>query len=336
MPEIRSAQFPRAPRSHIRLYNLALTRRPVLTLNIAGALTTLGLGPATNMPGDLIALTTDAGGAWLTLKPTLFKQWLQPWIGSEPLTQLPSMLRNAAYHAALAPLLTALNAMSGLSFSLTESPAPLPESTARLGLRLTDTPAQNLNAVLCLDDATAAVLTARLERLPLAVVKQEPWPTLPVSVTLWIGQIRLTPQEFRHLELSDMLLFPSSAPDATLELTLRQSGRPVAVAHLHRRQLLIAHLVPIAMSEPSQAPDTPRPPLNPDDLEIRIDFDLGDLTLPLRELRAIQPGYSFELDRPDAQSVRIVAGSQVIGYGELVQIDDRLGVRVTSLFQSPE
>ena len=90
------------------------------------------------------------------------------------------------------------------------------------------------------------------------------------------------------------------------------------------------------MSEPSQAPNPAPAPLNPDDLEIRLDFDLGHLTLPLRELRTIQPGYSFELDRPDPQPVRILAGSQVIGYGELVQIDDRLGVRVTSLIQSPE
>ncbi len=90
------------------------------------------------------------------------------------------------------------------------------------------------------------------------------------------------------------------------------------------------------MSEPSQTPDPVPAPLNPDDLDIRLDFDLGHLTLPLRELRTIQSGYSFELDRPNPQPVRILAGSQVIGYGELVQIDDRLGVRVTTLIHSPE
>ena len=335
MPEIRPARFPRTPRAQVRLCNFTITRRLILTLNIAGESITLALGPAVDMPGDIIALNAGSGSAWLTLKPTLFEQWLRPWIGSETLTQLPSVLRKAAYHAALAPLFAALHAATGIVFVLTESPTPLPESPARLGLWLTDTPDGNPSALLHLDDATVAALTTRLEHLPAAGVK-EPWPGLPVHITLWIGQTWLTPQELRQLERSDILLLPPSAPDAPLELMLRQAGWPLAIAHLQRRQLLIARLVPTAMSEPSQAPATPPSALDPDDLKIRLDFDLGCLTLPLRELRTIQPGYSFELDRPDSQSVRIVAGSQVIGYGELVHIDDRLGVRVTSLFQSPE
>ncbi|NJN46695.1 MAG: YscQ/HrcQ family type III secretion apparatus protein, partial [Candidatus Competibacteraceae bacterium] len=61
--------------------------------------------------------------------------------------------------------------------------------------------------------------------------------------------------------------------------------------------------------------------------------DLGHLTLPLGELQNLQPGYSFELDVPAIGPVRILAGSQVIGRGELVHIEDRLGVRVIELFK---
>lgn len=236
MPEIRPAQFPRALRSHVQLYNLTATRRLTLTFNSAGESITLRLGPVTNpMPGDPTALTTGSGSAWLMLKPPLLEQWLQPWIGSETLSRLPPALRDAAHHAALNPLLTTLNLATGLVFDLAESPTPLPESPVRLGLWLTDAVADNLNAVLYLDDATATALTAHLERLPVAVVAQEPWPTLPVNVTPWIGQTRLTPQELRDLEIGDVLLLPPSAPDAPLELMLRQSGWPLAVVRLHHR-----------------------------------------------------------------------------------------------------
>ncbi len=202
-------------------------------------------------PGDPIALATGSGNAWLMLKPPLLEQWLQPWIGSETLSRLPPALRHAARHAALNPLLTALNVATGLVFDLTESPVPLPESPARLGLWSSDVVVGDASAILYLDDATAAALTAHLERLPVATVAPEPWPTLPVNVTPWIGQTHLTPQELRSLEIGDVLLLPPSAPDVPLELMLRQSGRPLAVVRLHHRQLLIDRLVPAVMSEPS-------------------------------------------------------------------------------------
>lgn len=336
MPDIRPAQFPHEPCSQIRLCNLVVTRRLVLPLEIAGESSALWMGPTADLPGTPIALTAGSGNVWLTLTPALFQQWLQPWIGHEPLTRLPPALREAAREAALAPLLTALKATTGLAFALTESSTPPPETCAQIGLWRTDSPAGTPDGVLHLDDAVAAALTARLERLPAAAPSSEPWPALPIEVTLWLGQTRLTVQECRGLEISDILLLPPAAPDAALELILRHAGRPLAATHLHRRQLLIDRLVPTAMSERSPVPAAPQPPLDPDQLEIRLDFDLGYLTVPLRELRTIQPGYSFELDRPDPQAVRIVAGAQVIGYGELVQIDDRLGVRVTALHQAPE
>lgn len=340
MPDIRSAQFPRALRAHVRLYNLAISRRPVLRLGDAGESITLGPSSLTDLPDAVpIVLASASGQAWLALEPVLLKQWLQPWIGNETLTSLPPVLRSAAYHAALDPLFTALDAATGIAFSPAESPAPLPSASARLGLWLTDPGAGRPCALLAVDDAIAAVLTARLERLPLSVGEPERWSNLPVEVTLWLGQSHLSAEEFRGLASGDILLLPSSMPaNAALELRLRQAGQGqfLAIAHLQRGQLLINRLVSAAMSEPAHTPDTASAPLDPDALPIRIEFDLGGLTLPLRELRAIQPGYSFELDRPAPQAVRLMVGSQVIGHGELVQIDDRLGVRVTALFPAPE
>lgn len=337
MPDIRLAQFPRNSRAQIRLYNLAATRRPHLQLDIAGEAAALQPAPLANIPSDPVALTAGSGSAWLTLAPTLFERWLRPWTGGEALTHLPPALRNAARQAALTPLFDALKTATGMLFNLTDLPAPTPESAIPLGLWLTDE--THPSGVLRLDDPAAAVLATHLERLPITAMDQEPWPNLPVAVTPWIGQTRLTLAEFQQIESGDILLLSPSMSDAMFELILRQARRPLAVARfLNPRQLCIDRLAPTAMSEHelARAADAPPSALNPDDLDIRIDFDLGHLTLPLRELRAIQPGYSFELDQHGPQPVRLVSGSQVIGYGELVQIDDRLGVRVTALLQSSE
>lgn len=327
-PDLRPAQFRRYSPAQVRLDNLAATRR--LVLDIAGAAATLRPGSVAERPEEAIALVAGSSNAWLTLAPARLERWLRPWIGGETLSRLPLALRDAAHQAALTPLFTALTTTTGMVFTLAEGHPLPPAATNSLDLWLTDD--GQPSAVLHLDAAAMVALAVLLERLPMATPNQEPWPTLPVVTTLWIGQTRLTLREFEQIERGDIVLLPPSLSGSTLELVLRHARRSLAVAHLDHHQLLIDRLLPATMSEPAA---TAHLPLNPDDLEIRIDFDLGQLTLPLRELRAIQPGYSFVLTPPGPQPVRIVAGSQVMGYGELVQIDERLGVRITTWFQPP-
>lgn len=326
MPDIRPAQWPTLTLAQQRLDNLLVTRRP--TLELADDRMTLQPGGAA-ISGDWIALASGSSHAGLIVIPALLERWLQPWIGGETLSRLPPVLGEAARQAALAPLLSALRSATGLGFSLTKTACP-PDATH---LSLSSNAAGSPSAALYLDPPATAALTAHLQHLPPVTLEQEPWPTLPVTVTLWIGQTHLTPREFSQIESGDILLLPPAPSGCAVRLTLRQGRRWLATGDLRCGQFLIDRVFSTPMSEPVTDP-TPAP-LNPDDLEIRIDFDLGHLTLPLEELRTLQPGYSFTLTRPSPQPVRIVAGSQTLGYGELVQIDDRLGVRVTTLFPSP-
>ena len=73
-----------------------------------------------------------------------------------------------------------------------------------------------------------------------------------------------------------------------------------------------------------------------DGVPIRISFDLGDVTLTLAQALALQPGQAITLSRPLNGPVRIRANGAVIGEGDLVQIDDQLGVSIRSLFASGE
>ena len=65
-----------------------------------------------------------------------------------------------------------------------------------------------------------------------------------------------------------------------------------------------------------------------EDLPVRLVFDLGERMLTLGELRRLQPGHTFDLGRPLAGAVRIRANGALVGVGELVEIDGRLGVAV--------
>ncbi|MEO1525619.1 MAG: FliM/FliN family flagellar motor switch protein [Planctomycetota bacterium] len=65
------------------------------------------------------------------------------------------------------------------------------------------------------------------------------------------------------------------------------------------------------------------------DLEIPIQFGLGNVDVALSRLDSIQAGYVFELGTPIDQPVVVRSGGTSIGRGSLVQIGDRLGVRIT-------
>jgi type III secretion protein Q len=65
---------------------------------------------------------------------------------------------------------------------------------------------------------------------------------------------------------------------------------------------------------------------------VTLEFELGNLTLPLGEIAGLKPGYVFQLPgRLEDARVVIRAGGRVVGRGELVAVGEVLGVQVTAL-----
>lgn len=78
-------------------------------------------------------------------------------------------------------------------------------------------------------------------------------------------------------------------------------------------------------------------PLNVDAIPLRLTFDLGDKHVKLGELRAMQVGEIIEQGHPLADGyVCIRANGAVVGWGDLVDIDGRAGVRILRLAGGPE
>lgn len=67
-------------------------------------------------------------------------------------------------------------------------------------------------------------------------------------------------------------------------------------------------------------------------INIKLSFDLGDRSIPISELQALQPGEIFNLERPiNDGAVHIRANGTLIGYGELIDIDGKIGVLISKL-----
>lgn len=68
-----------------------------------------------------------------------------------------------------------------------------------------------------------------------------------------------------------------------------------------------------------------------DQLPVTISFDVGQKQLTFDQLQQLHEGYTFELDKKVDASVSVLANGQCIGQGEWVQVNDKLGVRITHL-----
>ena len=68
-----------------------------------------------------------------------------------------------------------------------------------------------------------------------------------------------------------------------------------------------------------------------DSVPVRLSFDLGERTLSLGELKALQVGQSFDLVQPLSSAVQLRVNGALIGTGELVEIDGQIGVTITAL-----
>lgn len=73
-----------------------------------------------------------------------------------------------------------------------------------------------------------------------------------------------------------------------------------------------------------------------DDVPVTLSLELDRIELPFADLGELRVGsiVSFRATRP--QTVRVLANGRAFETADLVQIEDRLGVRITSLIQRPD
>jgi len=73
-------------------------------------------------------------------------------------------------------------------------------------------------------------------------------------------------------------------------------------------------------------------PIDINELNLPVKFELDTVSLPVVQLSALRPGYVVELPvTVNAARIRLTAYGQMIGLGELVTVGEHLGVRVLQI-----
>jgi type III secretion system YscQ/HrcQ family protein len=295
------------------------------------------------LAGDHVGVVRIGERIRFALKPEerLLAMLLAETIPLAEFDDLPPNVRGAALEASLESLLERVDHFSGARSVIerVENRASQQPFQAAVMLRLTrKADGLTSRAAVRTDEAGLEWLTGRLGRLP--GKHRRRLDHLPVVGGIDIGSLALTPAEIETLAPLDILLTGiDGAPSENAirfrfcdQLTL--IGRMTAPDRFLITNLKTAKEEPASMpSTDTETPDAEQNPLSVSEVPVTLLFEIGQVRLTMGELGQLQPGYTFKLnetverDRP----VTIKANGVPVGRGEIVQIDDRLGIRIRSL-----
>ena len=271
----------------------------------------------------------------LSLPPAALAAWADARLPELGAGALPAALQSAALETLLAEAAAALAPVSsaGAVRVLPEArDAALPHLwtvSARA-----ETRAEAALAVLEADDLGLMLLAGLLGQVAPGASAAIDTAALPVRLRAEIGQAALTAAELHEVAAGDVILLDEYrvGPEGELWLGIPQ-GQGLRVRAEHSSYLVTQGWTTLMTQTVPSADDAPTDePLDLDAVPVRLTFDLGDRMLPLAELQQLQPGAVFDLQRPLADGpVMIRANGALIGSGELVDIDGRIGVRVGTL-----
>jgi flagellar motor switch protein FliN len=83
--------------------------------------------------------------------------------------------------------------------------------------------------------------------------------------------------------------------------------------------------------EPHPGPIAMRPLETLSSVELPVTVELGRTRLLMKELLSLRPGSVVELDRHVGAPVDVFVNSTLLAHGEVVVVDDELGVRITAI-----
>src|SRR6185436_5476297 len=67
------------------------------------------------------------------------------------------------------------------------------------------------------------------------------------------------------------------------------------------------------------------------DIPVELSVELGACNLPMRQVLQLEPGSIVQLDRTADAPVDIYVNHKLVARGEVVVLEDRLGIRVTQV-----
>ena len=263
----------------------------------------------------------------------MLDQLLPKPLNHKSVSKLPKDLSQAALIHSFSPVFMAAQQASGLSL----------EFISLEPVRASDQPME-LSLCLTIDEThheTLLTATPNLlevfSRLPAHIYEQAP--DISIWANLFLGRSILSRLEVSELAIGDVVFLQQHVTGQQLAVRINRHTAFVGEADgttitLRQRMDLMeeqeSQTAPEANDEANKSTHE-NTGIDLSELSVELLFEIGCQQFSAQEIQGMQPGYVFDLDRPIEQPVQIRANGKLIAQCELVQIDNRLGARITTL-----
>lgn len=140
------------------------------------------------------------------------------------------------------------------------------------------------------------------------------------------GSSLLTPSELSSIEVGDILLMDNSIDPNRNQLHLRFSSNKIFLSEKQEGSTSYNILEELFIENTSPAEEQEK--------SLLLSFDLGKTVVSLGQLEQIGIGYSLALESDFSNLITIRINNQAIGKGNLIDISNRVGIRITHLTQN--
>lgn len=320
-------------KNEIKFHNIIASKGKSIIFKIDKRTLYLRLSPVSEQNKDFaeiwIKLLINQNFFWIGFNKYSFGLLLKNCFLFDSLKNQPIEIQCALVESILDPFLSILehSISSRIEINTIALQAPAPNNTINVIFALDQNDTSNANGYFVFDGTLTPFFSKILENLP--DPKFHKWDLLQTSLRFQIGSTWLNIEELQELNCNDLVFIDNCPLLHDHSITIYIAPNLASKGTIKDNKLVIdTTMTEIKKEEIRNVVDI-------DELRINLAFDVGEKMIQFQELKKIQPGYIFELDNPMVRPVTIRANGQPIGNGELLQIDEKIAVRVLELNQQP-
>ncbi len=192
---------------------------------------------------------------------------------------------------------------------------------------------KHFKGFIAMDDEALALLSEGYELLDVEATFNHV-ADIPLPVSIQFGSTGMTMGQISELDIHDIIVTNKLAEEAGQGVIyLRACNRwlwhgKYTNSHIQINTAMEAHMdTENTPPQAAQAGDDSRI----EDLSVELLFEVGKKILTVKQLKALKPGYTFEIEQPLSRAVNLIVNNRKIGTGEIMRVGENLGIRILEL-----
>lgn len=323
-------------KSSIRLNNLVATRTRHITTELLGTDQELTIQLTPFIKHEKSCFVVLYLKLWGELTRLRLSAWplskkLQELVTDKELLELPKDLAIITLSVAFEPLLqTISNTLDSnieiINYSLNDMGRDS-NTCSNINFTFKTTGEPEIQASLTIPDNIQDNLVNIIKTIPVASGLR--FQQIPVPIYCECGRSTITHNILYSIEPGDVLLMDSYHNKDLGSLKIRLTTGKIFLAEKNND----SDTYELIEEENKMSNNEHEENISLNDIPINVHFDIGKQSLNLEEMEKIGIGYTFELEKSLPELVTLRIANKTIGFGEIVTIGDRTGVRITQINQ---